>query len=106
MSYGDMLQMLQGGAHGEGFPQGILGLLSLQPDQPPEDLVPPASAGIGVGICTYFVRAIESRPVKAKTPKVRGRAFQLTTEEVRAEPDIVAGTYSYHTLLRYCVLIL
>ena len=36
-------------------------------------------------------RATETRPVKAEAPRARGRAFQLTAEEVRAAPDVVAG---------------
>lgn len=39
-------------------------------------------------------RATEVRPMKAEGPKARGRAFQLTTEEVRSTPDVVAGMYS------------
>ena len=41
------------------------------------------------------IRASDSRPVKIETPKARGRAFQLTAEEVRAAPDVVAGMYSF-----------
>ena len=33
------------------------------------------------------------RLAKAETPRANGRAFLLTTEEVRAAPDVVAGTY-------------
>ena len=44
-------------------------------------------------------RVTEVRPVKAKAPKARGRAFQLTAEEVRTAPDVVAGMYfSFHLL--------
>ena len=31
--------------------------------------------------------------MKVKVPRASGRAFQLTAEEVRAAPDVVAGTY-------------
>ncbi|KAL7584909.1 uncharacterized protein LOC128127083 [Lactuca sativa] len=37
-------------------------------------------------------RTTETRPVKVEAPRARGRAFQLTAEEVRAAPDVVAGT--------------
>ena len=33
--------------------------------------------------------------MKAEAPKARGRAFQLTAEEVRVAPDVVAGMYSF-----------
>ena len=40
-----------------------------------------------------FVIYADVRPVKAEVLKARGRAFQLTAEEVPAAPDVVAGTY-------------
>ena len=33
--------------------------------------------------------------MKAEAPRARGRAFQLTAEEVRAAPDVVAGMYFF-----------
>ena len=36
-------------------------------------------------------RTTETRPVKVEASRARGRAFQLTAEEVRAAPDVVAG---------------
>ena len=44
-------------------------------------------------------RTTETRPVKVEAPRARGRAFQLTTEEVRAAPDVVAGMFSFMYLL-------
>ena len=44
-------------------------------------------------------RVTEVRPVKAEAPKARGRAFQLTAEEVRSAPDVVAGMYSVFYIL-------
>ena len=38
-----------------------------------------------------IARTTETRPVKVKAPRAPGRAFQLTAEEVRAAPDVVAG---------------
>ena len=38
-------------------------------------------------------RVTEVRPVKAESLRAHGRAFQLTAEEVRAAPDVVAGMY-------------
>ncbi|XP_023730240.1 uncharacterized protein LOC111877973 [Lactuca sativa] len=39
------------------------------------------------------MRIIDNRPAKADAPAVRSRAFQLTTEEARAELDVVARTF-------------
>ncbi|KAL7597537.1 uncharacterized protein LOC122197891 [Lactuca sativa] len=39
------------------------------------------------------MRITDGRPVKAEAPTVKSCAFQLTTEEARAAPDIVAGTF-------------
>ena len=47
------------------------------------------------GFVPTYVRESERQPVKAETPKDRGKAIQLTTEEVRAAPDVVAGMYSF-----------
>ena len=63
-------------------------MLSLQPDRP-SDECPQLLQGSAPA-----ARATEVRPVKAEAPKARGRAFQLTAEEVRAAPDVVAGMYS------------
>ena len=51
--------------------------------------------GASQGSAPASIRATESRPVKAEAPKARGRAFQLTAEEVRAASDVVAGMYSF-----------
>lgn len=37
--------------------------------------------------------------MKAEALKARGRAFQLTAEEVHTAPDVVAGMYSIFYLL-------
>ncbi|KAL7606504.1 uncharacterized protein LOC111918954 [Lactuca sativa] len=39
------------------------------------------------------MRITDSRPVKVEAPTVKSRAFQLTNEEARAAPDVVAGTF-------------
>ena len=54
-----------------------------------------SAQGAPKGSAPVVVRATEVRPVKAEAPKARGRAFQLTAEEVRAAPDVVAGMYSF-----------
>ena len=54
-----------------------------------------SSQGAPQGSAPTAIRATESRPVKAEAPRAPGRAFQLTTEEVRAAPDVVAGMYSF-----------
>lgn len=51
--------------------------------------------GASQGSAPTAVRATDSRPVKAEAPKARGRAFQLTAEEVRPAPVVVAGMYSF-----------
>ena len=55
----------------------------------------PQLRGASQGSAPAAVRASDSRPVKTETLKARGRAFQLTAEEVRAAPDVVAGMYSF-----------
>ena len=47
------------------------------------------------GSAPAAIRATESRPMKTEAPRARGRAFQLTAEEVRAAPDVVAGTFPF-----------
>ena len=42
----------------------------------------------------HAAKVTKVRPVKAEAPKARGRAFQLTAEEVRVAPDVVASMYS------------
>ena len=37
------------------------------------------------------MRITDGRPVKAETPAVKIRAFQLTMEEARAAPDVVTS---------------
>ncbi|CAH1445284.1 unnamed protein product [Lactuca virosa] len=39
------------------------------------------------------LRITDGRPVRAEPPKAQGRAFQLTAEEARAAPDVVAGMF-------------
>ena len=41
------------------------------------------------------LRITDGRQGKAEAPVVRSRAFQLTTEEARAAPDVVTGMTSY-----------
>lgn len=41
-----------------------------------------------------ILRITDGCPAKAEAPTVKSRAFQLTTEEARAAPDVVAGTCS------------
>ena len=38
--------------------------------------------------------------MKIEAPRARGRAFQLTAEEVRAAPDVVAGMLSFMYLIK------
>ena len=45
------------------------------------------------GSAPTAIRATDSQSVKNETSRAHGRAFQLTTEEVRASPDLVAGMY-------------
>jgi len=35
---------------------------------------------------------------KSDAPKIRGRAFQMTVEEAKAEPDVVTGTFPVNSL--------
>ena len=37
----------------------------------------------------------DGRPVKVEPPKAQGRAFQLTVEEAKSAPDVVAGTFLF-----------
>ena len=46
----------------------------------------------GFAVCFY---CNQTGHRKAECPHLRGRAFQLTVEEVRAAPDVVAGMYSF-----------
>ena len=39
------------------------------------------------------LRITDGRPVRTEPPKAQGRAFQLTAEEARAAPNVVAGTF-------------
>ena len=39
------------------------------------------------------LRIKDRRPVRAEPPKAQGLAFQLTAEEARAAPDVVAGMF-------------
>ena len=41
------------------------------------------------------LRIIDGRQVKAEVHVVKSREFQLTTEEARAVPDLVAGMSLY-----------
>ena len=54
-----------------------------------------SAQGAPQGSAPATIRATESQPVKAEAPKARGRAFQLTAEEVRAAPDVVVGMYPF-----------
>ena len=49
---------------------------------------------------TPTTRTTETRPAKVEAPRARGRAFQLTAEEVRAAPDVVAGMLSFMYLIK------
>ena len=55
----------------------------------------PQLRGASQGSAPAAIRATESRPVKADASRARGRAFQLTIEEVRAAPDVVAGMFYF-----------
>ncbi|CAH1433857.1 unnamed protein product [Lactuca virosa] len=85
--------MWQGGAHGEGLPQGIFGLLSLQPDCQRKAKCPQLTQGSSQASAPAALRVTDGRPGKAEAPKTRRRAFQLTMEEFRTTPDVVAGTF-------------
>ena len=39
------------------------------------------------------LRITDGRSDKKEPPKAQGRAFQLTAEEARAAPDVVAGMF-------------
>ena len=41
------------------------------------------------------MRIRDGRPVKVEPPRAQGRAFQLTAEEAKATPDVVAGTFLF-----------
>ena len=46
------------------------------------------------------MRVTDGRPGKAEAPRAHRRAFQVTVKEVRAAPDVVAGTYLFiHVIL-------
>ena len=51
-----------------------------------------------------MMRITDCRPAKADAPAVKSHTFQLTTEEARAAPDVVAGTYLFFSDL--CLLVL
>ena len=48
------------------------------------------------------LRITDGRPSKADILAVKSRAFQLTTEEARAAPDVVAGMCLFFSTL--CLL--
>ena len=67
--------------------------LPLQPDQPPEGLVPQLRQGFAHGSAPAALRAADSRSVKAEVLRASGRFFLLTVEEVCATPDFMSGTF-------------
>ncbi|CAH1437172.1 unnamed protein product [Lactuca virosa] len=72
MSSRVLLQVWQGGAYGEGLPQRICSLLSLQPDWPSEGRVPATASGISVGSCTFLVSSV---PALVLFDSGTGRSF-------------------------------
>ena len=54
------------------------------------------------------LRITDGRPVKAEPPKDKGHAFQLTAEEARVAPDVVAGmSLSFTSFFFYiCVMLI
>ena len=59
----------------------------------------PVSARSAQNSGTASVKAIDgSLGKKIDVPKVRGRAFQMTVEEAKAEPDVVTGTFPVNSL--------
>ena len=67
-------------------------MFSLQPEGPQEGQLPPVdSFSAGEGASSSDPADHGWRQGKAEAPVVRSRAFQLTTEEARAAPDVVTG---------------
>ena len=56
---------------------------------------PQLAAKPAQGSVSATVRIGDGRPVKVEPPKVQGCAFQLTAEEAKAAPDVVAGMFLF-----------
>ena len=54
-----------------------------------------------VALAPTTLRINDGHPTKVDAPAVKSRAFQLTTEEARAEPYVVAGMYLFTYSLFY-----
>ena len=52
------------------------------------------------------MRITDGRPTKADAPVVKSRAFQLTTEEARAEQDVVTGMCLFFSTLYLFALLM
>ena len=52
------------------------------------------------------LRITDGSQGRAEPPKARGRAFQLTAEEAKTTPDVVAGMFLSFYLINYicCML--
>ena len=55
--------------------------------------------GSAQGSAHAALRVVDVRPVNTEAPKAHGKAFQLIAEEVRAVPNVVAGTYFFIVFL-------
>ena len=49
-----------------------------------------------------ILRITDGGAVKADVPAMKSRTFQLTTEEARAAPDVMDGTYLFISTLCIC----
>ena len=53
------------------------------------------AAKLAQGPAPSTMRIGDGRPVKVEPSKAQGRAFQLTTEEAKSAPDVVAGMFLF-----------
>ena len=67
---------------------------------------PQLAAKPAQGSAPATVRIGDGRPVKMEPPKAQGRAFQLTAEEAKEAPDVVAGMILFSILVNVFVLCL
>ena len=67
---------------------------------------PQLAAKPAQGSAPATVRIGDGRPVKMEPPKAQGRAFQLTAEEAKAAPDVVASMFLFSISVIVVVLCL
>ena len=81
------------------FPKGFLVCFHCNQTGHQKAECPQLTHGSAQAPAPTTLQVTDGRPRKAEALRARGRAFQLTAEDICASPDVVAGMYLFILLV-------